>query len=44
MLRAHGLIKKIPRTHRHLLTPQGTTVMAALFAARNATLAQLAAT
>lgn len=41
MLRAHGLIKKIPRTHRYLLTQQGTTVMAALLAARNATLAQL---
>ena len=41
ILRAHGLIKKIPRTHRYLLTQQGTTVMAALLAARNATLAQL---
>ena len=41
ILRAHGLIKKIPRTHRYLLTHQGTTVMAALLAARNATLAQL---
>ena len=41
MLRAHGLLKKIPRTHRYLLTQQGTTVMAALLAARSATLAQL---
>jgi hypothetical protein len=41
MLRAHALIKKIPRTHRYLLTQQGATVMAALLAARNATLAQL---
>jgi len=41
MLRAHGLIKKIPRTHRYLLTQSGATVMAALLAARNATLAQL---
>jgi hypothetical protein len=43
MLRAHGLIKKIPRTHRYLLTSKGATVIAALVAARNATLAQLAA-
>lgn len=43
MLRAHGLIKKIPRTHRYLLTAQGTKVIAAITAARNATLTQLAA-
>lgn len=43
MLRAHGLIKKVPRTHRYLLTRHGTTVVAALAAAQNATLAQLTA-
>ena len=41
MLRAHGLIKKIPHTHRYLLTTEGTSVIPALLAANNATLQQL---
>jgi hypothetical protein len=41
LLRAHGLIKKIPRTHRYLLTTEGTSVIPALLAANNATLHQL---
>jgi hypothetical protein len=41
ILRAHGLIKKIPRTHRYLLTAEGTSVIPALVAAHNATLKQL---
>jgi hypothetical protein len=43
MLRAHGLIKKIPRTHRYQLTSEGVTVLTGLTAVRNATLAQLTA-
>lgn len=43
MLRAHGLIKKIPRTHRYLVTAQGRTVIAAVLAARGASLQQLSA-
>jgi hypothetical protein len=41
MLRAHGLIKKIPHTHRYLLTDYGRVAIAAISAAQNATLAQL---
>ena len=43
LLRAHGLIKKVPRTHRYLLTKDGVTVIAALQAAYNAKLSQLMA-
>ncbi len=43
ILRAHGLIKKVPRTHRYLLTVQGTSVIPALLAANKATLEQLKA-
>lgn len=43
MLRAHGLIKKIPHTHRYELTVQGQTTITALLAVRNATPQQLAA-
>jgi len=39
--RAHGLIRKIPGTHRYLLTKSGTLAIAALLAARNATLSKL---
>jgi hypothetical protein len=42
LLRAHGLIKKVPRTHRYLLTIQGTAVIPALLGANNAPLKQLA--
>lgn len=41
LLRAHGLIKKIPRTHRYLLTTEGSSVIAALLAANNATIQML---
>jgi len=43
MLRAHGLIKKIPRTHRYLVTAEGRTAIAAILAARKASPRQLAA-
>ncbi len=36
LLRAHGLIRKVPRTHRYLLTEKGRAVTVALSAARNA--------
>jgi hypothetical protein len=43
ILRAHGLIRKIPRTHRYLVTTNGRTAIAALLAARNCSLQQLSA-
>ncbi|MDI7269257.1 MAG: hypothetical protein QME96_14805 [Myxococcota bacterium] len=43
LLRAHGLIRKIPKSYRYTLTPIGHLVTAALFAARNATIKQLLA-
>jgi hypothetical protein len=33
MLRAHGLIKKLPKTHRYVLTGQGRTTLTALLVA-----------
>lgn len=42
MLRAHGLIRKIPKTHRYQLTAQGRTVLTALHNARYANSEQLA--
>jgi hypothetical protein len=41
LLRAHGLIKKVPRTHRYLLTKPGTSLLPALLAVNHATLQQL---
>lgn len=41
MLRAHGLIHKIQRSHRYKLSTKGRQLTAALFAARNATIKQL---
>jgi hypothetical protein len=41
LLRAHGLIKKIPGSHRYQLTPSGQTLLTALAAARNADTAAL---
>jgi hypothetical protein len=41
LLRAHGLIKKVPRSHLYRLAEKGTLLTAALFAARDATLKQL---
>jgi hypothetical protein len=43
LLRAHGLIKKIPRTHRYLLTAEGRVAIAALLAARKTSVRQLTA-
>ena len=43
MLRAHGLIKKIPRTHRYLLTTAGRPAIAALLSLREASVRQLSA-
>lgn len=37
LLRAHGLIRKVPNTHRYLLTPLGTQLTTALSAARRST-------
>ena len=36
MLRAHELIRKVPRTHRYLLTDRGRVVVMAILAARQA--------
>lgn len=46
LLRAHGLIRKVPRTHRYVLTQRGRTAINALLVARAAdtkTLANAAA-
>jgi hypothetical protein len=36
LLRAHGLIKKVPRTHRYVLTDRGRQIITTLLAARSA--------
>jgi hypothetical protein len=36
LLRAHGLIRKVPKTHRYVLTERGAPTIAALLAARQA--------
>jgi hypothetical protein len=41
MLRAHGLIHKVPHTHRYLVSEKGRQVIAALHAAREADIAKL---
>jgi hypothetical protein len=41
MLRAHGLIKKVPHTHRYLLTDYGRVAITAISAAQHATVAEL---
>jgi hypothetical protein len=43
LLRAHGLIHKIPKTHRYQLSPNGRDVINALLTARHASTAKLAA-
>lgn len=43
LLRAHGVIRKIPKTHRYRLTPSGQLLTAALFATRRANTKQLLA-
>jgi hypothetical protein len=42
LLRAHGLIFKVPKTHRYQLTKQGQTILTALQIARQASPAKLA--
>lgn len=41
MLRAHGLIRKVPKTHRYQLTEQGKLNIAALLSARASNISQL---
>jgi hypothetical protein len=41
LLRAHGLIRKVPRTHRYVLTAKGTRSIPALISARAADTAKL---
>jgi hypothetical protein len=43
LLRAHGLIHKVPKTHRYQLSPLGAEVINALLTARQASTAKLAA-
>jgi hypothetical protein len=43
MLRAHGLIKKVPKTHRYQVTAQGRIAITALLAARQADTKKLTA-
>jgi hypothetical protein len=43
MLRAHGLIKKIPYTHRYTLATDGVTAITAVLAARRTSLTRLTA-
>lgn len=41
LLRAHGLIRKVPHTHRYVLSARGRTVITAVLAARQANTAAL---
>jgi hypothetical protein len=41
LLRAHGLVHKLPHTHRYVVSDKGRQVIAALGAARNASIEQL---
>ena len=43
MLRAHGLIHKLPKTHRYVVSKKGRTAITAFLAARRADTAKLAA-
>jgi hypothetical protein len=42
LLRAHGLLQKVPRTHRYQVTAAGRKALTAILAARHATVAELA--
>jgi hypothetical protein len=42
LLRAHRLIRKVPKTHRYQLTPKGRSIITALLTARQADTATLA--
>ena len=41
MLRAHGLLQKVPRTHRYHVTAAGRKAITAILTARQASVAQL---
>jgi hypothetical protein len=41
LLRAHGIVRRLPKTHRYRLTMRGQLLTAALFATRTATINQL---
>lgn len=41
LLRAHGILKKVPHTHRYQLTQRGRVIVTALLTARNASIQQL---
>ncbi len=41
ILRAHSIIRKVPRTHRYQITERGRLLTAALFAARSASIKRL---
>jgi hypothetical protein len=43
LLRAHGLIAKVSKTHRYIVTEKGRNVITALLAARNASTEKLTA-
>jgi hypothetical protein len=43
LLRGHGLISKVPRTHRYLLTEKGRTLITLLLSAKDADAKKLAA-
>jgi hypothetical protein len=43
LLRAHGLIRKVPRTHRYMLSDKGTTLVTLLMAAKDADVKRLSA-
>jgi len=43
MLRAHAILRKVPKSHRYRLTTKGHLLTAALFAARRASVKQLLA-
>jgi hypothetical protein len=42
LLRAHGLIQKVPKTHRYQLTVQGRQTITAILSARHTPISQLA--
>ena len=42
LLRAHGLIQKVPKTHRYQLTPTAPETLTALIQARQASVKKLA--
>jgi hypothetical protein len=43
LLRAHGLIKRVPKTHRYLVTDKGRRIITAMLTARHASIEKLTA-